>query len=57
MITAAQIIDRTRAMRIARHTNRQSRRIERFLNYIEIKSDEIEPCNLIVFQFLFSSDE
>jgi dTDP-4-amino-4,6-dideoxygalactose transaminase len=36
-ITAA-IADRTKAIMVAQHTNKQSRRIERFLNYIKIKS-------------------
>jgi hypothetical protein len=36
-ITAAAIAARTKAIMAAEHTKKQSRRIERLLNYIKIK--------------------
>ncbi len=36
-ITTAAVTDRAKAAIVAAHTNVQSRRIERFLNYIKIK--------------------
>jgi hypothetical protein len=38
MITTAATPDRTRAIMVAADISKQSRRIERFLNYTKIKS-------------------